>query len=188
MNPFALPLLQSLTLTFFDTIVRDDKSPPGQMLELLSLCSLPALRCVTICTPYVLRDAPACRLDESFWGFFTVHGCKLAALELGWSSGRAGNIPHGVDIQEEEEWIFEEIDLIPATSLQGAPTREIASLTPKLSTSHQSQLHLFTIPTPSFLPILLSNLLEFGMLARKFDLIGKMTTSSYLCFIFSMPL
>lgn len=68
-NPFALPLLQSLTLTFFDAIVGDAKSPPGRMLELLSLCSLPALRCVAIHTPYVLRDAPAVNWKNLFRSF-----------------------------------------------------------------------------------------------------------------------
>lgn len=58
-HPFSLPLLQSLTLTILDPIFGSEgeaRSPPGKMLDLLSLSHLPALRCMAIFTPYVLNE------------------------------------------------------------------------------------------------------------------------------------
>ncbi|KAE9409879.1 hypothetical protein BT96DRAFT_1012198 [Gymnopus androsaceus JB14] len=107
-NPFSLPLLNRLTLTLFDPIVSNKgySSPPDKLLGLLSTWNLPALRILTINTPYTLHDTAESRLGEAFWEFFAAHGQQLAVLEFGRSNRGAYSVPYSKDVQEmEDRWI-----------------------------------------------------------------------------------
>ncbi|KAF9077074.1 hypothetical protein BDP27DRAFT_1313092 [Rhodocollybia butyracea] len=116
-----LPSLTKLTLTLSDPILSESSlaeldSTPNTLLHLLSLWTLPALRMLTINTPYTLHHTKESRLGDGFWKFMEQHGRSLAVLEFGRMTRRnsfggremesAFGVSYNNDIQEmENRWI-----------------------------------------------------------------------------------
>ncbi|KIK67730.1 hypothetical protein GYMLUDRAFT_789883 [Collybiopsis luxurians FD-317 M1] len=156
-----LPRLINLTLTLSDPILsksagQSTTTPANTLMALLSDWSLPALRHVTINTPYTLHHTSESELGDGFWKFFSLHGRRITVLEFG-RLDRAGprsglyGVPYSKDVLEmEKRWIeaqvkdaetemlkLEEPDLdppcTPSFKSRDSPP-SLAALTPNLRT------------------------------------------------------
>ncbi|KAF5393093.1 hypothetical protein D9757_001243 [Collybiopsis confluens] len=155
-----LPLLTNLTLTLSNPILsksdgRSSMTPANLLMESLSNWSLPALRRVTINTPYALHHTFERQLGDGFWKFFQVHGRRISVLEFGrldrpGPSPGSYSVPYSKDVLEmENRWIeaqvkdaeaevlkleeFTNDTLTPPSWSQDKPP-SLAAMTPNLRT------------------------------------------------------